>query len=127
MSCPFSGKGAGPTRRGLLVGAGGALASAGVATLARAAPQASQSEAELRELFFGPHQGGIATPQQTHSYFAAFDCLAKSRDELVTMLKVWTDTPRRECRPERPPATWERMRRSKGRMARPRSGCRPDG
>jgi deferrochelatase/peroxidase EfeB len=91
MSCPFSGKGAGPTRRGLLAGAGGALASAGVATLARAAPQASQSEAELRELFFGPHQGGIATPQQTHSYFAAFDCLAKSRDELVTMLKVWTD------------------------------------
>ena len=91
MSCPFSGKGAGPTRRGLLVGAGGALASAGVATLAHAAPQASQSEAELRELFFGPHKGGIATPQQTHSYFAAFDCLAKSRDELVTMLKVWTD------------------------------------
>ena len=38
VSCPFSGKGAGPTRRGLLVGAGGALASAGAATLARAAP-----------------------------------------------------------------------------------------
>ena len=91
MSCPFSGKGAGPTRRGLLAGAGGALASAGAATLARAAPQASQAEAELREPFFGPHQGGIATPQQTHSYFAAFDCLAKNRDELKTMLKVWTD------------------------------------
>ena len=89
MSCPFSGKGAGPTRRGLLAGAGGVLASAGAATLARAAPQASQ--AELREPFFGPHQGGIATPQQTHSYFAAFDCLAKNRDELKTMLKVWTD------------------------------------
>jgi deferrochelatase/peroxidase EfeB len=91
MSCPFPGKGTGPTRRGLLAGAGGALASAGAATLARAAPQASQGEAELREPFFGPHQGGIATPQQTHSYFAAFDCLAKNRDELTTMLKVWTD------------------------------------
>ena len=91
MSCPFSGKGAGPTRRGLLVGAGGALASAGAATLARAAPQVSQGEAELREPFFDPHQGGIATPHQTHSYFAAFDCLAKNRDELKTMLKVWTD------------------------------------
>ena len=91
MSCPFSGKGTGPTRRGLLAGAGGALASAGAATLARAAPQVSQGEAELREPFFGPHQGGIATPQQTHSYFAAFDCLAKNRDELTTMLKVWTD------------------------------------
>jgi deferrochelatase/peroxidase EfeB len=91
VSCPFSGKGTTPTRRGLLVGAGGALASAGAATLARAAPQVSQGEAELREPFFGPHQGGIATPQQTHSYFAAFDCLAKNRDELKTMLKVWTD------------------------------------
>jgi len=91
MSCPFSGEGKGPTRRGLLAGAGGVLASAGAATLARAAPQVSPGEAELREPFFGPHQGGIATPQQTHSYFAAFDCLAKSRDDLATMLKVWTD------------------------------------
>jgi deferrochelatase/peroxidase EfeB len=91
VSCPFSGKGTGPTRRGLLARAGGALASAGAASLACAAPQVSQGEAELREPFFGPHQSGIATPQQTHSYFAAFDCLAKSRDELVTMLQVWTD------------------------------------
>ena len=91
MSCPFSGKGAGPTRRGLLVGAGGALASAGAATLARAAPPVSPGEAALREPFFGSHQGGIATPQQTHSYFAAFDCLAKSRDDLRTMLRGWTD------------------------------------
>ena len=92
MSCPFSGKGAGPTRRGLLVGAGGALASAGAATLSRAAPVRSlrTGEAALREPFFGPHQGGIATPQQTHSYFAAFDCLAKSRDELKATLRVWT-------------------------------------
>lgn len=90
MSCPFSGKGTGPTRRGLLAGAGGALASAGAASLARATPQVLQGEAELHEPFFGPHQGGIATSQQTHSYFAAFDCLAKSRDELATMLQVWT-------------------------------------
>ena len=89
MSCPFSGQGARPTRRGLLAGAGGALASAGAATLARAAPL-SQDEAKLREPFFGQRQGGIATPQQTHSYFAAFDCLAKSRDELKTMLQAWT-------------------------------------
>ncbi len=90
MSCPFSGKGAGPTRRGLLVGAGGALASAGAATLSRAATPVSPGEAALREPFFGPHQGGIATPQQTHSYFAAFDCLAKSRDDLKAMLRGWS-------------------------------------
>jgi len=91
VSCPFSGKGAGPTRRGLLAGAGGALASAGAATLARAAPKASESGAGAREPFFGQNQAGIATAQQAHSYFAAFDCLAKSRDELVGMLKAWTD------------------------------------
>jgi deferrochelatase/peroxidase EfeB len=45
----------------------------------------------LSPAFFGPRQGGIATPQQTHSYFAAFDSVAKSRDELVTMLRLWTD------------------------------------
>ena len=90
MSCPFAGAGTGSTRRGLLVGAGGALASAGAASLARAAPPVSQGEAELREPFYGPHQGGIATPQQTHCYFAAFDCLAKSRDELIAMLQAWT-------------------------------------
>ena len=65
-------------------------ASAGAATLARAATPVSPGEAQLREPFFGSHQGGIATPQQTHSYFAAFDCLAKSRDDLRTMLRGWT-------------------------------------
>ncbi len=36
MSCPFA-PGGGPSRRGLLAGAGGLLAGAGVAKLARAA------------------------------------------------------------------------------------------
>jgi deferrochelatase/peroxidase EfeB len=80
----------GPTRRGLLVGAGGALAGVGAGSLARAAPPAAQGGAELREPFFGLHQGGIATPQQTHTYFAAFDLLAKTRDELATMMQLWT-------------------------------------
>ena len=125
MSCPFSGKGTGPTRRGLLAGVSGALASASAATLARAAPQVSQGEAELREPFFGPHQGGIATPQQTHSYFAAFDCLAKNRDELATMLKVWTDAAARMS--ERPPASSDRTSPSRDQTAAPPSACRPDG
>ena len=89
MSCPFSGEG--PTRRGLLLGAGGALASAGAASLARAAPAVPQGEAQIREPFFGAHQGGIATRQQRHTYFAAFDCLAKTRDELASMFQTWTD------------------------------------
>jgi deferrochelatase/peroxidase EfeB len=57
----------------------------------RAAPPVSQGEAELREPFFGIHQGGIATRQQTHTYFAAFDLLAKTREELGTMMQLWTE------------------------------------
>jgi deferrochelatase/peroxidase EfeB len=90
MSCPIGGAGAGPSRRGLLVGAGGLLASAGVGSVARAASR-DPSAAAAREPFFGEHQGGIATSQQTHSYFAAFDLVAKTRDEVKAMLRAWTE------------------------------------
>jgi deferrochelatase/peroxidase EfeB len=94
MSCPFSGSGA--TRRGLLAGAGAALA--GVATRAPAAPMVAQeASAPRREPFFGPHQAGIATPQQRQTYFAAFDCVAKSRDELIAMLRLWSFGAARMC------------------------------
>ncbi len=49
----------------------------------------------LREAFFGPHQGGIATPPQTNAYFVAFDLVAKSVDEVTAMLRLWTDAARR--------------------------------
>jgi deferrochelatase/peroxidase EfeB len=97
MSCPFSGSRIGPTRRGLLVGAGGALASVGAGAVARAATPASQDPVALSEPFFGQHQGGIATRQQMHSYFAAFDCLAKTRDDLTGMLQLWTIGAARLC------------------------------
>ena len=106
MTCPFSSGGAGPSRRRLLAGLGGGVASVGAGALARAetpasaqaAPQGSAPDAKaLREPFYGPHQGGIATPQQTHSHFAAFDCVAKSRDELVGMLQLWTAGAARLC------------------------------
>jgi deferrochelatase/peroxidase EfeB len=97
MSCPFSGSGAGPTRRGLLVGAGGALASVGAGALARAATPVPQDPLARAEPFFGPHQGGIATGQQTHTYFAAFDLLAKTRDDLTGMLRLWTIGAARMC------------------------------
>jgi len=41
--------------------------------------------------FLGEHQGGITMPQQRYTYFAAFDCAAKKRDELVALLRAWTD------------------------------------
>jgi deferrochelatase/peroxidase EfeB len=90
MSCPIGKGGTGPSRRGLLVGASGLLASAGVGSVARAASQ-DRSAAAPRESFFGEHQGGIASSQQTHSYFAAFDLVAKTRDEVKAMLQAWTE------------------------------------
>jgi deferrochelatase/peroxidase EfeB len=97
VSCPFSGAGAGTTRRGLLVGAGGALASVGAGALARAQAPAPKGAAALKEPFFGPHQGGIATPRQAQTYFAAFDLLAKTRDDLIAMLRLWTVGASRMC------------------------------
>ena len=125
MSCPFSGKGAGPTRRGLLVGAGGALASAGAAALSPPRRQLA-GEAALREPFFGLHQGGIATPQQTHTYFAAFDCLAKSRDDLVALLRVWTDAAARMSAGETARDLGQDLS-VEGRTAAPRSASRRGG
>jgi deferrochelatase/peroxidase EfeB len=97
VTCPFSGARNGPTRRGLLLGLGGAVASVGTDGLARAGTPATADTASLREPFFGLHQGGIATPQQRHSYFAAFDCLAKTRDDLTGMLQLWTAGAARLC------------------------------
>jgi deferrochelatase/peroxidase EfeB len=43
------------------------------------------------EPFWGEHQGGITTPAQGHSCFAAFDLLTVSRDDLVRLLRAWTE------------------------------------
>ena len=89
MTCPFGQGGTGPTRRGLLAGVGGLLA-AGVAS-ARATTETAAPAAASNEPFFGGHQAGIATPQPMHCYFVAFDLVAKTRDEVTTMLRAWTD------------------------------------
>jgi deferrochelatase/peroxidase EfeB len=91
MSCPFGHGRAGPSRRSLLAGAGGLLAGASVARLARAAAPTAPADAALAQAFFGAHQAGIATSPQTDTYFVAFDLVAKSADEVTTMLRLWTD------------------------------------
>jgi deferrochelatase/peroxidase EfeB len=64
---------------------------------ARAATQAAAGSTLLHssagggvEPFWGRHQGGIATRQQTYTYFAAFDLVTEKRDELVRVLGSWT-------------------------------------
>jgi deferrochelatase/peroxidase EfeB len=42
------------------------------------------------EPFYGAHQGGILTPLQHNTYFAAFDLITDDRDDIVKMLQVWT-------------------------------------
>jgi deferrochelatase/peroxidase EfeB len=80
MPCPFA------SRRGLLAAAGGLLAAATAPRTTQATPVAPNTEP-----FHGDRQGGIVTPQQTHSYFAAFDLVTKQRDAIVVLLRAWTD------------------------------------
>jgi deferrochelatase/peroxidase EfeB len=42
--------------------------------------------------FWGARQAGITTPQQTHTYFMAFDLTAPKRDQVVDLLRTWTQT-----------------------------------
>nr|WP_199045298.1 iron uptake transporter deferrochelatase/peroxidase subunit [Dyella sp. ASV24] len=55
----------------------------------RNAPDATASDGDVVP-FFGEHQAGIATPQQSHVYFAAFDVATEKRDELIALLRTWT-------------------------------------
>jgi deferrochelatase/peroxidase EfeB len=43
------------------------------------------------EPFFGRHQGGIATPQQRHTYFMAFDVVSPKREDVIALLQRWTE------------------------------------
>jgi deferrochelatase/peroxidase EfeB len=77
------------SRRGLLAGAGGLAALAGAALGAR--PVAAAAALPPVEAFHGAHQAGIVTAQQSHSSFAALDLLTNKRDEVVRLLRGWTD------------------------------------
>ncbi|MFC5521765.1 iron uptake transporter deferrochelatase/peroxidase subunit [Polaromonas jejuensis] len=83
------------SRRGLLGGslavAASTLGVGGTATAAAATAHAQTSQLNQKSVpFWGKHQGGILTPQQTHTYFAAFDLDTAKRAELIELLKRWT-------------------------------------
>ncbi|SEB23809.1 iron uptake transporter deferrochelatase/peroxidase subunit [Paraburkholderia sartisoli] len=88
-----------PSRRGFLkaggaaVAAGAGLGTAGVAQAAQAAPGKTHADDPQHavEPFFGAHQGGIVTPQQSHTYVAAFDLTTDKRDDVTGLLRAWTD------------------------------------
>jgi deferrochelatase/peroxidase EfeB len=84
-----------PGRRGFLkaggaaVAAGAGLATSGTARAALTRTHADDLQRQI-ELFYGAHQGGIVTPQQGHSYVAAFDLKTDKRDEVIALLREWT-------------------------------------
>lgn len=89
---------AGLSRRRLLrqgavaLGGGGvaALGAAGVAYGYSSKTTESEFGGEVVP-FHGEHQAGIATPPQAHGTFVAFDLRdGVTRDQLVSVLKIWT-------------------------------------
>ena len=81
----------GASRRRLLLGAGGLAAAVGAGFTARSAvPDAAPKPGATTESFWGVHQAGIVTPAQEHTYFAAFDLTAEQRNDVVTLLRTWT-------------------------------------
>jgi deferrochelatase/peroxidase EfeB len=90
MSCPYS-----ASRRGMLAAAGGLLA----ATTVRAAAQTASAADRTVQPFHGPHQAGIATPQQTHCYVMALDLVTPKRADVVAASRppAAASMPRREA------------------------------
>jgi deferrochelatase/peroxidase EfeB len=82
-----------PGRRKFLASAATAAtvaATAPVASAHRALSSSATADADTVP-FWGDYQAGIATPQQGHVYFAAFDLTTTKRDDVIAMLRTWTD------------------------------------
>lgn len=86
------------SRRGFLGASGGMLASpllprSGSAGLGggNARSCASKAPEPAAVSFFGTHQSGIATPQQTHLVFAGFDVTAEDQPTLIRLFRDWTE------------------------------------
>ena len=77
------------TRRGFLAGAAGLVAAGAALGRAEAAIPAPTKASVVP--FWGKHQGGIATPCQQHTYFAALDLTTAKRDDVVALLRRWTE------------------------------------
>ena len=89
-----------PARRGFLKAGGAAVAagaSLGATGVAHAALNKSQAPHAVDpylavEPFFGEHQSGIVTPQQAHIYVAALDLTTTKREDVIALLRTWTDS-----------------------------------
>jgi deferrochelatase/peroxidase EfeB len=92
-----------PDRRSFLKAGGAAAVSAGVlgANVVQAREAvAAASTTQGVEAFYGEHQGGIVTPQQSHAYVASLDLTTEKREDVIALLKTWTDMAARLTRGE---------------------------
>jgi deferrochelatase/peroxidase EfeB len=89
-----------------VLGAAAGLAALGAARLAGATPdqppliKTAGGDDGLILPFHGTHQNGIATPQQAHTYFAAFDLTTGKRSDVVALLQRWTQAAEKLTRAE---------------------------
>lgn len=84
----------GSSRRRFLKAGVAASAAIGAGSVAHAATKAQFQQPvdpmTVVEPFFGEHQAGIVTPQQSHVYVASLDLITEKRDDVIALLKAWT-------------------------------------
>ncbi|WP_439032196.1 iron uptake transporter deferrochelatase/peroxidase subunit [Gordonia terrae] len=86
------------SRRAMIGGAGaGLLVAAGGVAVGRASAASDEPRTQIVE-FRGKRQAGIVTEAQDRLHFASFDVITDSRDELIAMLRRWTDAAERMTR-----------------------------
>jgi deferrochelatase/peroxidase EfeB len=84
--------GAGTTRRGLFgVAAGLVAARSAVAGDSLPLIKTSTPVTDRVLPFYGPHQNGIVTPIQAHTYFAALDIVTTKLADIAALMQRWTD------------------------------------
>ncbi len=80
------------TLAGLASATGAGLASPAEASMAKAARKTPLAHAAAKsEPFWGVHQGGIVTPAQGHTYFAAFDLVTTKPADVAKLFRAWTE------------------------------------
>lgn len=82
------------SRRALLGAAGaGVIGGAAVGSVVVSANTDDDSVPAAADTypFYGSHQAGITTPAQDRLHFAVFDVTSDDRDEVIDLLRRWTD------------------------------------
>ncbi len=92
----------GLSRRTLFGAAGAVVGAAGAGALAGRASATDSTDAELTGAvpFRGRRQAGIVTAAQDRMHFCSFDITTDDRDDVIAMLKQWTEMAERMTRAE---------------------------